>query len=609
MSVTMRRWVGLLRMSFSDLGFYPKVVLIWALISLTLSGLAFPLARHHLFPDVDDALRLVQVRDLLAGQGWFDAYQHRINPPLGVQMHWSRIVDIPLAGAILTLSMLFEPATAEAAAIFAVPLFLLLLTLLLIARIGRTCFDDRVGIIAVTISVMVSAAILQFSPLRIDHHGWLILTSVLALSFLITHKSGIGGVGAGLAMGISMSISIETLPLSAVFGAVCALRLLRGEPNWLGNYAVSLTLSSVMLFLATRGLGDMANHCDAISPGYLCGLIVVLVGSMLAEMTFRHTEGRKQLLTIIVLATSVAVAILTVARVAPRCLLGGAFGDLDPLVKVLWYDRVLEGLPFWKQDLGIAGLYVLFPLVGSALAWHAAASARNDQVLRWLRIDIAILLSGATIIGALVSRASATSGLFATLICGYYINAIVSNRNTDDLLAKRLTRLACVALIAFPAFPLLIVASLKPKTERSEKNPCRYSEFFAEFQKEDASNVFATLDFSPLILERTRHSVIATGHHRGAASMRDVIAAFTGPTDTAYHIIASHRPAWLVACPSDHELELYQQFAPTGFWARLARNDVPDWLRPVAVASQSGMKVWRISYPDSPDQSPRASKR
>ena len=51
-------------------------------------------------PDTDDAMRLVQVRDLLAGQGWFDMVQHRLMPPEGASMHWSRLVDAPLAALI-----------------------------------------------------------------------------------------------------------------------------------------------------------------------------------------------------------------------------------------------------------------------------------------------------------------------------------------------------------------------------------------------------------------------------------------------------------------------------------------------------------------------------
>jgi hypothetical protein len=47
---------------------------------------------------------LVQVRDLLAGQGWFDLHQYRLGPDGGTLMHWSRIPDIP----IIVLTGLFD---------------------------------------------------------------------------------------------------------------------------------------------------------------------------------------------------------------------------------------------------------------------------------------------------------------------------------------------------------------------------------------------------------------------------------------------------------------------------------------------------------------------
>src|SRR3546814_6488850 len=64
--------------------------------------------------DTDDAMRMAQVRDLLAGQGWWDLAQYRVNPAGGgVLMHWSRIVDAPLAAGIWLLKPLFGQAMAE----------------------------------------------------------------------------------------------------------------------------------------------------------------------------------------------------------------------------------------------------------------------------------------------------------------------------------------------------------------------------------------------------------------------------------------------------------------------------------------------------------------
>src|SRR4051812_22424120 len=51
--------------------------------------------------DPDSFLRLVQVHDLLNGQGWFDLVQHRLDPPRGILMHWSRLIDAPIAGLAL----------------------------------------------------------------------------------------------------------------------------------------------------------------------------------------------------------------------------------------------------------------------------------------------------------------------------------------------------------------------------------------------------------------------------------------------------------------------------------------------------------------------------
>jgi hypothetical protein len=62
--------------------------------------------------DGDDALRLVEVRDLLNGQSWFDLTQKRYLPPEGVPMHWSRLVDLPLAAAVRVLTPLLGEGLA-----------------------------------------------------------------------------------------------------------------------------------------------------------------------------------------------------------------------------------------------------------------------------------------------------------------------------------------------------------------------------------------------------------------------------------------------------------------------------------------------------------------
>ena len=69
----------------------------------------------------DDALRMVQVRDLLAGQGWYDLHQYRMTPPDGTLMHWSRLVDVPIAALVLFFSLFLEPPMAERVTMVVMP--------------------------------------------------------------------------------------------------------------------------------------------------------------------------------------------------------------------------------------------------------------------------------------------------------------------------------------------------------------------------------------------------------------------------------------------------------------------------------------------------------
>src|SRR5947209_10164609 len=65
------------------------------------------------FFDSDDAMRMVQIRDLMAGQSWFDLTVHRIDPPHGLSIHWSRLVDVPLVALIGAFRLLASAETAE----------------------------------------------------------------------------------------------------------------------------------------------------------------------------------------------------------------------------------------------------------------------------------------------------------------------------------------------------------------------------------------------------------------------------------------------------------------------------------------------------------------
>src|SRR5687768_11459583 len=86
--------------------------LVWSIVVVQLLVQHWPETARTLC-DTDDAMRLVQMRAWLAGQGWFDLHQARLQPPTGYDSHWSRLVDAGLAGLLWLLSIFAEPAFAE----------------------------------------------------------------------------------------------------------------------------------------------------------------------------------------------------------------------------------------------------------------------------------------------------------------------------------------------------------------------------------------------------------------------------------------------------------------------------------------------------------------
>ena len=102
--------------------------------------------------DNDSMLRLVEIRDLIGGQGWFDLHQYRMGPQGGFVMHWSRLVDAPIAAIILVVSAFTgKLATGETAALLAWTTLLMAAALAFTLRIVRAVGGDWALLPAFTI--------------------------------------------------------------------------------------------------------------------------------------------------------------------------------------------------------------------------------------------------------------------------------------------------------------------------------------------------------------------------------------------------------------------------------------------------------------------------
>ena len=130
--------------------------------------------------DTDDNMRMMQVRALLHGQGWFDLSQHRL--AVGGNIHWSRLVDLPIAGLILLLRPLIGGAAAERWAVGIAPLLPYLLLLFSVALSVRRLIDPRAYLLAFAALFFAGSTNGMFMPERIDHHGWQLAFLALAIA-------------------------------------------------------------------------------------------------------------------------------------------------------------------------------------------------------------------------------------------------------------------------------------------------------------------------------------------------------------------------------------------------------------------------------------------
>ena len=58
-------------------------------------------------------MRLAQLRDWLAGQGWYDLTQRRVAG--GYESHWSRLIDAGLAGTLWVFGLVRRARDGRAA--------------------------------------------------------------------------------------------------------------------------------------------------------------------------------------------------------------------------------------------------------------------------------------------------------------------------------------------------------------------------------------------------------------------------------------------------------------------------------------------------------------
>jgi len=543
--------------------------------------------------DTDDNLRMMQVRGLLAGQGWYDLSQPRL---AGSNVHWSRLVDLPVAGLKLLFTPVFGGRVAETIAVAAAPLLPMLAAMAAVAVIARRTIGGIAFALAIALLACAGSAKGMWQPMRIDHHGWQLAMLAWAAAALTDPKRARGGATLGLATALSFAIGLEMLLYLAAAGAVTVLMWIRSgeEARRLLAYGVALAGGCALAFLIFASNANRAPVCDALSPVWLSAMAAAgAIAVLLAWLTPAGWAGRLG-----VAAVAGAALAAAFAYAWPDCL--GRLEQSSPELERLWLSRVREAMPVWRHGAQTAALIVTLPvagLIGYGLTlWqHRREPAR---LVPWAALALLAAIAAALLLWQ--TRAGPAAQLLsipgATALTWAVVGWFVGQRS-------RLIRMLGVvgAFMIVSGVATGFVTNLFPRPVGKARqavnvanNRCPSLAALAPVARQPRGMVLTFVDLGPRLIAVTPHDAITGPYHRNARQIIDVMRTWRGDEANARSTVARYRVDYLLICPNLSESTIYRSEAPRGFYMQLMRNKVPAWLEPVALPANSPYRMWRV---------------
>jgi len=578
-------------------GTYPKFLVLLLFLAATVT-LALPAINGGIFDamSTDDAMRLVEVRDLIGGQGWFDLFQYRLDPP-GTSMHWSRVIDAPLAALILLLKPLFGMHGAEAVTLYFWPTLLFAVALALIAAIAKQMTNNINPLIAaVVLAVLALPALVHFRAGAIDHHNAQI-DLLLALVLMTTQieQSAVKATLGGLMVSLSLAIGIEMLPAIAAIGlAVFGLFVWRGAPvaRQVGAFGLGLAASSLLLAPALLPLSSLTVQvCDAFGGPVL----LLAAGGGISLVLMVEIDRYQSTLRMRAVSGAALASVLVSAFLSSYSgCIASPFAHLDPIVVSLWVNNVGEALSFARMlqlfPEKIPAFYG-FPIMTMGFAVMALTRSPPPERFRWIVGIVAL----AALIGVSFWQVRGSAG--ASMVAAPIFAASLTILWPRLASAQNLLLLSVVAspvslnevgLLAKPLIDVIFRPQAIP-----DPSPCRSLSDVASLTRLPKGRVMAPVDLGPAILAETTHDVFAAPYHRNNDGNAALIKLMLAPLPTAKQILSDRRVNYVITCSAAPDPNIIK-LAPRGLEARLGLGEVPDFLELLHLDPTDKISIWRV---------------
>ncbi|TGS86114.1 hypothetical protein EN817_18295 [Mesorhizobium sp. M3A.F.Ca.ET.174.01.1.1] len=363
-----------------------------ALVMIALRSLGF-----RLDGDMDDYIKLYEVRTFLETGNIFDRTLPGIVQPEPYISHWPWIVDLPYAAFAWLLAPFLGAEPALAAASFVVPVLLFAPALYLYRRL-MIAVDIGSPAVALPLGlILASSTFCEYAPERIDYHNLQILLLLAALVLLLSQKRAAPLIN-GLLTALAFAISAEFAPFYALLMAVYAFDWITDREQGaarLTGFGLSLAMGAIALLAAVQPPSAYAAvKCDTYSAPYATALVAA--GLSFAVSPLLAGRRSRWAMRATILAVFAAASVATLTMLFPQCL-HGPYASIDAYVRDNMLNRILQEMSLFRHPRFLswtfsAAVLILVGALAPAVICLDAESRTRPRVILALFSMLALVL-------------------------------------------------------------------------------------------------------------------------------------------------------------------------------------------------------------------------
>jgi hypothetical protein len=378
----------------------PFAVFSFFILSCLLQA-SSPVYTHHL-ADPDDYMRLNEVVAWLRGQDWYDLSVPRLSPNAHTVVHWSRLIDMPIA----LLAQAFIPTLGiikgVMAAAMIVPFLWFGVLMGLLPKLAAPIIGHTRATATCVLVLFAPMLLFNYTPGRVDHHGIQAIIAGFGLfclsQIVLGQRARLCAALAAFGFACGFWIGAEALPWAMLFIACLGI-----AASWQGRetareaaiFGLCLPLFTTAMIPAALPATEFSSRALSwFSPAY--AIFAVLAGGIFVFGWLMTTRVDNRYLRSAIYAALGLIAAAAFFGIIPSAW-RGPFADYDAFDATTALDNITEAQPLahslrldWFRPLTVIPLMALFarvlvlPLLALGTCVFGLRHTRGAKRLVWL---------------------------------------------------------------------------------------------------------------------------------------------------------------------------------------------------------------------------------